>query len=89
MKLITYFYTPTPQRRGTYGNIDPLAGTPGHARGVDHAGVGRLDDAREPARPVADAGAAGARREFARDFDGVALPAPPDRQAYGHLRPSL
>jgi hypothetical protein len=28
MELISYFYTPTPQRRGTYGNIDPLAGTP-------------------------------------------------------------
>jgi radical SAM superfamily enzyme YgiQ (UPF0313 family) len=28
MELISYFYTPTPQRRGTYGNVDPLAGTP-------------------------------------------------------------
>ncbi|MEX2283326.1 MAG: radical SAM protein [Gemmatimonadota bacterium] len=28
MELITYFYTPTPQRRETYGNVDPLAGTP-------------------------------------------------------------
>ena len=28
MELITYFYTPTPQRRDTYGNVDPLAGTP-------------------------------------------------------------
>jgi radical SAM superfamily enzyme YgiQ (UPF0313 family) len=28
MELITYFYTPTPQRRGTYGNVDALAGTP-------------------------------------------------------------
>jgi hypothetical protein len=28
MELITYFYTPTPQRHDTYGNIDPLAGTP-------------------------------------------------------------
>ena len=28
MELIYYFYTPTPQRRGTYGNVDPLAGTP-------------------------------------------------------------
>jgi radical SAM superfamily enzyme YgiQ (UPF0313 family) len=27
-ELITYFYTPTPQRRGTYGNVDALAGTP-------------------------------------------------------------
>jgi anaerobic magnesium-protoporphyrin IX monomethyl ester cyclase len=28
MELISYFYTPTPQRRDTYGNIDPLVGTP-------------------------------------------------------------
>jgi len=28
MELITYFYTPTPQRRATYGNVDPLEGTP-------------------------------------------------------------
>ncbi|MBO0748935.1 MAG: B12-binding domain-containing radical SAM protein [Porphyrobacter sp.] len=27
-EIIRYFYTPTPQRGGTYGNIDPLAGTP-------------------------------------------------------------
>jgi anaerobic magnesium-protoporphyrin IX monomethyl ester cyclase len=29
MELITYFYTPTPQRRGTYGGVDAVAnGTP-------------------------------------------------------------
>jgi hypothetical protein len=28
MELITYFYTPTPQRAGTYGDVDPLTGTP-------------------------------------------------------------
>jgi radical SAM superfamily enzyme YgiQ (UPF0313 family) len=28
MELITYYYTPTPQRAGTYGNVDPLSGTP-------------------------------------------------------------
>jgi len=28
MELISYFYTPTPQREGTYGDVDPLAGTP-------------------------------------------------------------
>jgi radical SAM superfamily enzyme YgiQ (UPF0313 family) len=27
-ELITYFYTPTPQRSGTYGDVDPLSGTP-------------------------------------------------------------
>ncbi|HEY4076024.1 MAG TPA: radical SAM protein [Rhizomicrobium sp.] len=28
MELITYFYTPTPQRKTTYGNVDALDGTP-------------------------------------------------------------
>jgi anaerobic magnesium-protoporphyrin IX monomethyl ester cyclase len=28
MELISYFYTPTPQRRGTYGDVDALRGTP-------------------------------------------------------------
>jgi hypothetical protein len=28
MELISYFYTPTPQRSGTYGDVDPLQGTP-------------------------------------------------------------
>ena len=28
MELITYFYTPTPQRRGTYGDVDALGSTP-------------------------------------------------------------
>lgn len=28
MELISYFYTPTPQRKETYGNVDALAGTP-------------------------------------------------------------
>ena len=28
MELISYFYTPTPQRSGTYGDVDPTAGTP-------------------------------------------------------------
>ena len=28
MELISYFYTPTPQRGSTYGDVDPLTGTP-------------------------------------------------------------
>lgn len=27
-EIIPYFYTPTPQRDGTYGDVDPLSGTP-------------------------------------------------------------
>ena len=28
VEIITYFYTPTPQRRGTYGDVDAVSGTP-------------------------------------------------------------
>jgi hypothetical protein len=28
MELISYFYTPTPQRKGTYGDVNPTATTP-------------------------------------------------------------
>lgn len=28
MELISYFYTPTPQRKGTYGDVDATGGTP-------------------------------------------------------------
>ena len=28
MELISYFYTPTPQRKSTYGNVNPTANTP-------------------------------------------------------------
>jgi hypothetical protein len=28
MELIAYFYTPIPQRKSVYGNVDPLSGTP-------------------------------------------------------------
>lgn len=28
LEIISYFYTPTPQRSGTYGDVDPLSGTP-------------------------------------------------------------
>jgi Radical SAM superfamily/B12 binding domain len=28
MELISYFYTPTPQRSGTYGDVDAVSGTP-------------------------------------------------------------
>ena len=28
LEVIRYYYTPTPQRSATYGNVDPLSGTP-------------------------------------------------------------
>ena len=40
-ELISYFYTPTPQRSGTYGDIDALSGTPDR---LDH----RIDSQRRP-----------------------------------------
>jgi anaerobic magnesium-protoporphyrin IX monomethyl ester cyclase len=33
MELISHFYTPTPQRAGTYGDVDPLSGTPDRLEG--------------------------------------------------------
>ena len=32
-EIITYLYTPTPQRGGAYGGVDPLSGTPGTLEG--------------------------------------------------------
>jgi hypothetical protein len=32
-EIIRYYYTPTPQRAGTYGDIDPLSGTPRNLEG--------------------------------------------------------
>jgi hypothetical protein len=85
IKLVTYFYTPTPQRRGTYGNIDPLDGTPGSLEEwtePDWVGWMTHENPRVPwlkpelmARVTAFAGAAGD-------------PTPANRQEYGHLRPA-
>jgi anaerobic magnesium-protoporphyrin IX monomethyl ester cyclase len=35
-EFISYFYTPTPQRRGTYGDVDALRGTPATLEGWTH-----------------------------------------------------
>jgi anaerobic magnesium-protoporphyrin IX monomethyl ester cyclase len=85
IKLVTYFYTPTPQRRGTYGNIDPLDGTPGSLEEwIEPEWLGWMthESPRVPwlkpelmARVTAFTGAAGA-------------PTPPNMQEYGHLRPA-
>jgi len=89
MKLITYFYTPTPQRRGTYGNVDPLSGTPATLEEwIEPGWVGWMTH-EAPLVPWLTPALRARVEEFARDFDGVILPSPPDRQAYGHLRTSL
>jgi anaerobic magnesium-protoporphyrin IX monomethyl ester cyclase len=84
MKLITYFYTPTPQRRGTYGNVDPLSSTPATLEEwttPEWAGWMTHEDPRVPWLP---------RRlkerveDFARRLKGGLVPS--DSQAYGHLR---
>jgi radical SAM superfamily enzyme YgiQ (UPF0313 family) len=86
LKLITYFYTPTPQRRGTYGNVDPLSETPATLEEwttPEWLGWMTHEDPRVPWLP---------RRlkerveDFARRLKGGLVPA--DSQEYGHLRES-
>jgi anaerobic magnesium-protoporphyrin IX monomethyl ester cyclase len=130
MELITYFYTPTPQRKGTYGDVDPLSGTPDtleewtEPEWVDwmthenprlpwfaQRTKARVDDfelvlkSRFPSvhdRHTRSWGKALGRlaawdRWRRADYDDPALLrrirkwasiTPPDRQAYGHLRPA-
>ncbi len=85
MKLITYFYTPTPQRRATYGNVDPLSTTPATLEEwttPEWVGWMTHEDPRVPwlSRPLKDR-----VEDFARRLKGGLVPA--DSQAYGHLRP--
>jgi len=88
MKLITYFYTPTPQRRGTYGGVDPLSGTPATLEEwIEPEWIGWMTH-EAPLVPWLTPALRERVETFRREFDGVALPAPPDRQAYGHLRPA-
>ena len=84
LKLIAYFYTPTPQRRGTYGDVDPLSATPATLEEwttPEWLGWMTHEDPRVPWLP---------RRlkerveDFARRLKGGLVPA--DSQAYGHLR---
>jgi anaerobic magnesium-protoporphyrin IX monomethyl ester cyclase len=85
MKLISYFFTPTPQRRGTYGNVDPLAGTPETldewAR-PEWVGWMTHENPRVPwLTPEL-------RAEVAAFTESLAAPKPSDPEAYGHLRVS-
>ncbi len=84
LKLVAYFYTPTPQRRGTYGNVDPLSETPATLEEwatPEWLGWMTHEDPHVPwmPRPLK------ARvEEFVARFKGGLVPGA--SQAYGHLR---
>lgn len=85
MKLITYFYTPTPQRRGTYGNVDPLAGTPETLEDwTSPEWVGWMTH-ESPRVPWLTAELKARIAAFAA---GLEAGPPADPEAYGHLRVS-
>ena len=84
LKLVAYFYTPTPQRRGTYGDVDPLSSTPSTLEEwatPEWLGWMTHEDPRVPwlPRPLKER-----VEDFARRLKGGLVPADP--QAYGHLR---
>jgi radical SAM superfamily enzyme YgiQ (UPF0313 family) len=84
LKLITYFYTPTPQRRGTYGNVDPLSTTPATLEEwTTPEWLGWMTH-EDPHVPWLPARLKGRVEDFARRLKGGLVPA--DSQAYGHLR---
>jgi len=85
MKLITYFYTPTPQRRGTYGDVDPLAGTPDTLEEWTSPAWVDWMTHEDPRTPWMSPRLHARVQEFVRQFEGPPAVAP-DRQAYGHLR---
>jgi anaerobic magnesium-protoporphyrin IX monomethyl ester cyclase len=85
MKLITYFYTPTPQRRGTYGNVDPLSTTPATLEEwVTPEWAGWMTH-EDPLVPWLPRKLKERVEDFARNLKGGLVPS--DSQAYGHLRP--
>ncbi len=85
MKLISYFYTPTPQRRSTYGNVDPLAGTPRTLEewtSLEWVGWMTHED------PHVSWLTPELRARVAAFTESLAGPKPTDPEAYGHLRVS-
>ena len=85
MKLITYFYTPTPQRRGTYGNVDALSTTPTTLEEwTTPEWVGWMTH-EDPLVPWLPRKLKARVEDFALMLKGGLVPS--DRQAYGHLRP--
>ena len=85
MKLITYFYTPTPQRRGTYGNVDPLSTTPATLEEWTTPEWTGWMTHEDPLVPWLPRKLKARVEDFARMLKGGLVRS--DSQAYGHLRP--
>ena len=86
MKLITYFYTPTPQRRGTYGNVDALSTTPATLEEWTTPEWAGWMTHEDPLVPWLPRKLKARVEDFARMLKGGLVPS--DSQAYGHLRPA-
>ncbi len=91
LKLITYFYTPTPQRggrRGTYGDVDPLAGTPETLEEWTSPEWVDWMTHEDPRTPWMSPRLHARVQEFVRQLE-ERPDSEPDRQAYGHLRAAV
>jgi anaerobic magnesium-protoporphyrin IX monomethyl ester cyclase len=87
MELISYFYTPTPQRRGTYGDVDALAGTPATLEEWMQPEWLAWMTHEEPLVPWMDQRLRARVHDFVRELRSR-FPSVHDSQAYGHLRPA-
>jgi radical SAM superfamily enzyme YgiQ (UPF0313 family) len=90
MELITYFYTPTPQRRGTYGDVDALQGTPTSLEEWTEPAWLDWMTHESPRVPWMNdrlrARVLDFQREMRTRFPSVHDAGVVDTQAYGHLR---
>jgi len=86
MELISYFYTPTPQRRGTYGDVDALAGTPTTLEEWTQPEWVAWMTHEEPQVPWMDQRLRARVHDFVQELRSR-FPSVHDTQAYGHLRP--
>ena len=87
MELISYFYTPTPQRRGTYGDVDALAGTPATLEEWMQPEWVAWMTHEEPLVPWMDQRLRARVHDFVREMRSR-YGSVHDSQAYGHLRPA-
>jgi anaerobic magnesium-protoporphyrin IX monomethyl ester cyclase len=87
MELISYFYTPTPQRRGTYGDVDALAGTPTTLEEWMQPEWLAWMTHEEPQVPWMDRRLRARVHDFVQELRST-YPSVHDSQAYGHLRPA-
>jgi radical SAM superfamily enzyme YgiQ (UPF0313 family) len=90
LELITYFYTPTPQRRGTYGDIDALQGTPATLEEWTEPEWVDWMTHESPRVPWMNdrlrARVLDFQQEMRTRYPSVHGNGVPDSQAYGHLR---